>query len=205
MQTDFPAVFQKRGTEILKALNILVRLERGFHLIVIILNDHAVVPTAIFFRKLQQIWPPDIGIEIFNTDPVIPLYILTGAGRDRRGKVIQIKRTAIDYRPGKSLPQQAVTRRMDSPISLFHNAEVVKDNRSILVFPFPQNRKLPVISADNMHGTVFIQRQGQRGFVWLFHHEILSFASQQKISFHADSGKLIHLPSHLPDAQAGAD
>ena len=98
VQTDFPAVIQQQGAEMVEALLIALPWEKAVHLVAVILNNHSGIPHPVIVTELQHIRPPDIGVKAGDIPVVVPADILSVPHGNRGGKVVQEKRGGVDDR-----------------------------------------------------------------------------------------------------------
>ena len=151
--------------------------------------------------KPHKIRPPDLGIEIRNTHPVVPADITTIAAGYRRGKIVQIEHRAVDHRVGSGIAQKAEGRRIDAAHDLIVDADVVHHHPAGtgLCAPHQRNAFVPRAGID----CGFLpETDTERGFKWVA--ELIPLpAAQHKLLCGNDAFCGLILPRRGQDAEFG--
>ena len=125
VEAHFPSLLQQQTAIISELLGVRLTDRRTLGIVLIVFDHDTGKTDGVLLCKLHKIRPPDLGIEIRNTHPVVPADISTIAAGYRRGKIVQIEHRAVDHRVGSGIAQKAEGRCIDAAHDFIVDADVV--------------------------------------------------------------------------------
>ena len=203
VEAHFPALLQQQAAIVSELLGVQLTGRRAFGIILIIFDHDTGKTDRILLCKLYEIRPPDLGIKVRNTHPVIPADISTIAAGYRGRKIIQIEHSAIDHRIGGGIAQKAVGSRINAPQHLVVNADVVHYHLAGtgLCAPHQRNTFVPCAGID---GGFLPEADAEGGLEWITEFIPLP-AAQHKLLCGNDAFCDLILPGRGQDPKTGRD
>ena len=170
--------------------------------IVLIVFDHDTGKTdGVLLCKPHKIRPPDLGIEVRNTHPVVPADVSTIAAGHRRGKIVQIEHRTVDDGVSSGIAQKAEGRCIDAAHDLIVDADVIHHHPTGtgLCAPYQRNAFVPCAG---IHRSFLPETDTERGFKWVA--ELIPLpAAQHKLLCGNDAFCGLILPGRGQDTEFG--
>ena len=188
VEAHFPALPQQQPAKIAERLGVALAEGRVGGVVLIVLDHDARVPDAEPLGQLDEVRPPDLGVEIRDVQAVILPDVLAVALRHRRGKVVQKKDGAVEHRVGAGLPQQAVRGRIKASHDLVVDADVVHHHPALAEFGAP-NQRDALVPGDGIHRRIVPQLHRHGGFERVAQLIPLPAAQQKALGRHDALGR----------------